>query len=124
MKIAIVGATGLVGRKMIEVLEEMMIIPSKLILCASSKSVGKSINFRGEPHNIISLEDTLEQQPEIALFSAGGRISKEWAPKFAEKGIFVIDNSSAWRMENNIPLVVPEINADNNKSSISANNAI
>jgi len=123
MKIAIAGATGLVGRKMIEILEEMMIKPSELILCASPNSAGKSIDFMGEAHTIILLEQALNQNPDIVLFSAGGEVSKEWAPKFAANGSFVIDNSSAWRMDENVPLVVPEINADliNSNTKIIAN---
>ena len=112
MKIAIAGSTGLVGRKMIELLEEMMIKPSKLILSASDKSVGMVLNFNHEPIKVISMQDALEEKPDIILFSAGGKVSLEWAPKFAQIGSFVIDNSSAWRMNENVPLVVPEINAE------------
>jgi len=111
MKIAIAGATGLVGRKMIEVLAELMPQNIDLLLGASENSIGKELSFRSQNIKVISLEDLLNSKPEIVLFSAGGEISKEWAPKFAAKGCYVIDNSSAWRMDENIPLVVPEINA-------------
>jgi len=112
MVIAVVGATGMVGRVMLRVLQEQNIIPDALLLVASEKSVGKEIEFAGKKHTLISLQSAVEKKPDIALFSAGATVSKEWAPKFAEKGTFVIDNSSAWRMEDDIPLVVPEINAD------------
>lgn len=123
MKIAIAGATGLVGRKMLEVLEEMMIQPSELILSASPNSVGKEIPFMGKMHTVISMEDALSKVPDIILFSAGGKTSKEWAPRFAQVGSYVIDNSSAWRMDNDVPLVVPEINGDliTSKTKIIAN---
>lgn len=112
MKIAIIGATGMVGRVMLKVLQEQNIIPEELILAASSNSVGKEVEFCGKKYSIQSLHMAIDQKPDIALFSAGADISKEWAPKFASTGCFVIDNSSAWRMEKDIPLVVPEINAD------------
>lgn len=111
MKIAIIGASGLVGRKMIKVLEELMIQHSELILAASEKSIGKEIEFNGKSYKIQSIEDALAFNPDIALFSAGSAVSLEWAPKFAEQNCYVIDNSSAWRMDENVPLVVPEINA-------------
>jgi aspartate-semialdehyde dehydrogenase len=111
MKIAIIGATGLVGRKMIKVLEELMIQHSDLILAASEKSIGKEVEFNGKKYEIVSVEKALEFSPDIALFSAGSSVSLQWAPKFADKGCYVIDNSSAWRMDENIPLVVTEINA-------------
>ncbi len=111
MKIAIIGATGLVGRKMIEVLEEMMIDHSQLIFSASEKSIGKLLDFNGEKQKVVSVAEALESNPDIALFSAGSAVSLEWAPKFAEKDCYVIDNSSAWRLDDKVPLIVPEINA-------------
>lgn len=111
MKIAVVGATGMVGRVMLKVLEERNFPVSQLIPVASEKSIGSKIEFRNQTYEIIGLQDAVNLQPDIALFSAGGTISKEWVPKFAEVGTMVIDNSSAWRMEPTIPLVVPEINA-------------
>lgn len=111
MKIAVVGATGMVGRVMLKVLEERNFPVSDLIPVASENSIGKKIEFKGKQYSIVAMQEAIDQQPEIALFSAGGDTSKKWAPKFAEAGITVIDNSSAWRMEPNIPLVVPEINA-------------
>src|SRR5690606_30734745 len=111
MKVAVVGATGMVGRVMLKVLEERNFPISELIPVASEKSVGKLIEFKGKQFPIRSMQDAINQRPDIALFSAGGDTSKEFAPKFAEVGTIVIDNSSAWRMEPNIPLVVPEINA-------------
>jgi len=112
MKIAVVGATGLVGTKMLEVLAERNFGLSELILVASEKSVGKEIMFKGKPHKVVSMNTAIAMKPEIALFSAGGSTSLEWAPKFAEAGIRVIDNSSAWRMDASKKLVVPEINGD------------
>ncbi len=111
MNIAVVGVTGLVGNVILKVLEERNLQIKSLIPVASAKSVGKEINFKGNKEIVISLEEAIQKDIAIAIFSAGGSCSKEWAPKFAEKGIFVIDNSSAWRMENNVPLVVPEINS-------------
>ncbi len=111
MKIAIIGASGLVGRKMIQVLEEMMLQPSELLLAASDKSIGKEISFMGKSVVLSSVESVLKNKPDIVLFSAGSAVSLEWAPKFAEIGCYVIDNSSAWRMDDNVPLIVPEINA-------------
>ncbi len=111
MQIAIIGATGLVGRKMIEVIEELMPQDINLLFAASEKSIGSELNFKGESIKVISIVDALIQKPAIVLFSAGSDVSKEWAPKFAEAGSFVIDNSSAWRMDDNVPLIVPEINA-------------
>jgi aspartate-semialdehyde dehydrogenase len=112
MKIAVVGATGLVGSVMLKVLEERNFPVSELILVASEKSVGKEITFKGKSYKIHSMTDAIAAKPAIALFSAGGSTSLEWAPKFAEVGTFVIDNSSAWRMMADKKLVVPEINAD------------
>lgn len=111
MKIAVVGATGMVGKVMLKVLEERKFPVTQLIPVASEKSVGKKIHFKGQEFTISSIQDAVDVEADIAIFSAGGSTSLEWAPKFAEKGTFVIDNSSAWRMEPNIPLVVPEINA-------------
>lgn len=111
MKIAVVGATGMVGEVMLKVLEERNFPVTELIPVASEKSVGKKIQFKGKDYTIYSMKEAVEARPHIAIFSAGGGTSLEWTPKFAEKGTFVIDNSSAWRMEPNIPLVVPEINA-------------
>ena len=112
MKIAVVGATGLVGSKMLQVLDEQKIKIDELIVAASEKSVGKEIVFQGRTHRVISVEDAIKACPNIAIFSAGASASKQYAPLFAEKGTYVIDNSSAWRMFPEIPLVVPEINAD------------
>lgn len=112
MKIAVVGATGLVGSVMLKVLEERNFPISELIPVASEKSVGKEITFNGKSYKIHSMTDAIAAKPAIALFSAGGSTSLEWAPKFAEVGTFVIDNSSAWRMMADKKLVVPEINAD------------
>lgn len=111
-KIAVVGATGLVGQVMLKVLEEGHFPVSQLIPVASSKSVGKKITFQDEELEVQSIAYALEQKPHIAIFSAGGKLSKEYAPKFADAGITVIDNSSAWRMDENVPLVVPEVNVD------------
>ncbi|AUC74601.1 MULTISPECIES: aspartate-semialdehyde dehydrogenase [unclassified Olleya] len=112
MKIALVGATGMVGEVMRKVLEERQFPISEFIPVASERSVGKSISFNGKDYTIVSLQDAVNSKPDIALFSAGGNTSLEWAPKFAEVGTTVIDNSSAWRMDQNKKLVVPEINAD------------
>jgi aspartate-semialdehyde dehydrogenase len=111
MKLAVVGATGLVGREILKVLEERNFRPSMFIPVASSRSTGTSITFRGEEHRIVSNDDAIQMQPDIAIFSAGGITSKDWAPKYAAAGTTVIDNSSAWRMDENVPLIVPEINA-------------
>ncbi|MGI9158827.1 MAG: aspartate-semialdehyde dehydrogenase [Saprospiraceae bacterium] len=111
MKIAVVGATGLVGSKMLQVLAERHFPYKELLLVASERSVGKKVQHGGREHAIIGLADAVAQKPEIAIFSAGGSVSKEWAPKFAEQGVTVIDNSSAWRMDADKKLVVPEVNA-------------
>jgi aspartate-semialdehyde dehydrogenase len=111
MKIAVVGATGLVGTKMLEVLAERNFPITDLIPVASEKSVGKEIVFKGKSYKVHSMLDAIASKPHIALFSAGGGTSLEWAPKFAEAGVTVIDNSSAWRMDQSKKLVVPEINA-------------
>ncbi|WP_010255472.1 aspartate-semialdehyde dehydrogenase [Myroides injenensis] len=112
MKIAVVGATGMVGEIMLKVLAERNFPVSELIPVASEKSVGKEIEFKGKKYTVKSMEEAIKMKPEIALFSAGGSISEEWAPKFAEVGTTVIDNSSAWRMDSTKKLVVPEINAE------------
>jgi aspartate-semialdehyde dehydrogenase len=111
MKIAVVGATGLVGTKMLEVLAERNFPVTELIPVASERSLGKEIEFKGKKYKICSMTDAIAAKPHIALFSAGGGTSLDWAPKFAEAGITVIDNSSTWRMDANKKLVVPEINA-------------
>lgn len=112
MKIALVGATGLVGGVMRKVLEERGFGDCTFIPAASAKSVGKKVTFAGKEYSIVSVEDAIEAAPDIAIFSAGGGPSLQYAPLFAQKGTYVVDNSSAWRMEPNIPLVVPEINGD------------
>ena len=112
MKIAVVGATGMVGNVMLEVLAERKLPITELLLVASERSVGKEMVFEGKTHTVIGLETAVEARPDIALFSAGGYTSLEWAPKFAAVGTTVIDNSSAWRMEQDKKLIVPEINAD------------
>ena len=110
MKVAVVGATGMVGQVMLRVLEERNFPVSELIPVASQKSVGKMVTYKGTSYPIVSMEDAILAKPSIALFSAGGGTSLEWAPKFAETGITVIDNSSAWRMDASKKLIVPEIN--------------
>ncbi len=112
MKIAVVGATGMVGRVMLNILEERKFPLTELILVASERSVGKTINYKEEPYSVVGLATAVEMKPDIALFSAGGETSLEWAPKFAEAGTIVIDNSSAWRMDATKKLIIPEINAD------------
>lgn len=111
MKVAVVGATGMVGRTMIKVLEERNFPVTQLIPAASERSVGKEITFNGKPVKVVSVADAVAAKPVFAIFSAGAATSKDWAPAFAENGTVVIDNSSAWRMEKNVPLVVPEINS-------------
>jgi aspartate-semialdehyde dehydrogenase len=111
MKIAVVGATGLVGQKMLEILAEQKINTDSVLTAASPRSAGGKIVFKGRPLMILNLEQCLAQRPDIALFSAGGDVSKAWAERFVELSAFVIDNSSAWRMHADVPLVVPEINA-------------
>jgi aspartate-semialdehyde dehydrogenase len=111
MKVAVVGATGMVGRMMLKVLEERNFPVDRLFAAASERSEGREVVFRGKPARVISVMEAVEAVPDVALFSAGAAVSKEWAPVFAENGTIVIDNSSAWRMEKDIPLVVPEINA-------------
>lgn len=111
MKLAVVGATGLVGSEILEVLDEHNFPYDELLLVASERSVGKQIEYKGKKHTVIGLADAVAAKPEIAIFSAGGSTSLEWAPKFAEVGTVVVDNSSAWRMDPTKKLVVPEINA-------------
>lgn len=111
MKIAIVGATGMVGDVMLQVLKERDFAFDELILVASEKSSGKKVAWNGKIYSIVGLSQAVEMNPDIAIFSAGGEIAKEWAPKFAENGTSVIDNSSAWRMDKTKKLIVPEINA-------------
>lgn len=110
MKIAVVGATGLVGREMLKVLEERHFPVKTFLAVASEKSIGKPIEFQDKEYNIVSVEKAVAEKPDIAIFSAGADVSLEWAPRFAEAGTTVIDNSSAWRMQNDVPLIVPEIN--------------
>jgi aspartate-semialdehyde dehydrogenase len=112
MKVAVVGATGLVGTKMLQVLAERKFPVTELIPVASERSVGKEILFKGKTYKIVSMDDAIKSKPSVAIFSAGGSTSLEWAPKFAEAGITVIDNSSAWRMDPTKKLIVPEIDAD------------
>lgn len=111
MKLAVVGATGMVGNVMLRILEERNFPLDELILVASERSKGKVISWKGKDNTVIGLQDALQKQPDIAIFSAGGSTSKEWAPKFAKQGTVVIDNSSAWRMDDDKKLIVPEINA-------------
>lgn len=113
MKVAVVGATGLVGGVMLQVLAERKFPFTELLLVASAKSVGKKVSFQDKEYTIISMEDAIAARPDFAIFSAGGGTSLTWAPKFAEVGTVVIDNSSAWRMDATKKLVVPEINAKN-----------
>ncbi|MGE9310991.1 aspartate-semialdehyde dehydrogenase [Niabella sp. CJ426] len=112
MKVAVVGATGLVGTKMLQVLAERNFPVTELVPVASERSVGKEVEFKGKKYKIVSMADGIAAKPAVALFSAGGGTSTEWAPKFAAAGITVVDNSSAWRMDPSKPLIVPEINAD------------
>ncbi|MCR5039958.1 MAG: aspartate-semialdehyde dehydrogenase [Bacteroidales bacterium] len=123
MKIAVVGATGLVGSKMLQVLDEQKVHIDELMVAASERSIGKEIVFQGKTHKVISVDEAIGKRPDIAIFSAGGAASREYAPRFAENGTFVVDNSSAWRMEKDVPLVVAEINADtiSDKTHIIAN---
>lgn len=111
MKIAVVGATGMVGRIILKVLSERSLPISELILTASNRSIGQRISWGGSDQIIVGLQEALDACPEIAIFSAGGSVSKEWAPKFAANGTTVIDNSSVWRMDQDKKLIVPEINA-------------
>ncbi|MDD3687204.1 MAG: aspartate-semialdehyde dehydrogenase [Bacteroidales bacterium] len=110
MKLAIVGVTGMVGGAILKVLEEYKFAYDELILAASERSTGKKINVGGKDLSVVSLTKALEMKPDIAIFSAGKTVSLEWAQKFAKEGCYVIDNSSAWRMNENVPLIVPEVN--------------
>ena len=110
MKVAVVGATGLVGTKMLEVLAERNFPVTELLVVASERSIGKELKFKDRTYKVIGMQEAINAKPAVALFSAGGSTSLEWAPKFADAGITVIDNSSAWRMDKNTPLVVPEVN--------------
>ncbi|WP_143309652.1 aspartate-semialdehyde dehydrogenase [Chitinophaga vietnamensis] len=112
MKVAVVGATGLVGSKMLQVLEERNFPVTELIPVASEKSVGKEVTFKGKGYKVVNADTAISMKPNVAIFSAGGSTSLEWAPKFAAAGITVIDNSSAWRMDPSKKLVVPEVNGD------------
>jgi aspartate-semialdehyde dehydrogenase len=111
MKTAVVGATGMVGQTMIKVLEERNFPVTQLIPAASERSVGKEVIFKGKAVKVVSVMDAVEARPEFAIFSAGASTSREWAPIFAKNGTVVIDNSSFWRMDKNVPLIVPEINS-------------
>ena len=112
MKVAVVGATGMVGNVLLKVLSERNFPVTELIPVASEKSVGKKMLFKGREYVVVNLATAVKMKPDIALFSAGGETSLEWAPKFAEVGTTVVDNSSAWRMDPTKKLVVPEINGD------------
>ncbi len=110
MKIAVVGATGLVGQKMLQVLDERNFQVNELLPVASERSVGKELFFKGNAYAVMGIQAAVDAKPDVAIFSAGGQTSLDWAPKFAETGCYVIDNSSAWRMDPLVPLVIPEIN--------------
>ena len=112
MKVAVVGVTGVVGTVMLDLLDKRKFPITQIIPVASEKSVGKKIGFKGKDYSIVSLTDALTVKPDIALFSAGGTTSKEWAPKFADIGTRVVDNSSAWRMDSTKKLIVSEVNSD------------
>jgi aspartate-semialdehyde dehydrogenase len=111
MKVAVVGATGLVGTKMLQVLEQRNFTVTELIPVASERSVGKEVVFKGKTYKVVGMQAGIDAKPAVAIFSAGGNTSLEWAPKYAAAGITVIDNSSAWRMDATKKLVVPEVNA-------------
>jgi aspartate-semialdehyde dehydrogenase len=111
MRVAVVGATGLVGSKMLQILEQRAFPVSELIPVASEKSVGQLVKYNGKEYSVVGMQTAVDMRPDIALFSAGGSTSLEWAPKFAEAGTTVIDNSSAWRMDPTKKLIVPEVNA-------------
>lgn len=112
MKVAVVGVTGMVGRVMLEVLAQRNFPITELIPVASEKSIGQSINFKGKSYTVLGLSQAVSLKPQVALFSAGGDVSKEWAEKFAQVGTIVVDNSSAWRMDADKKLIIPEINAN------------
>jgi aspartate-semialdehyde dehydrogenase len=111
MKVAVVGVTGLVGTQMMRILEERSFPVTEFIPVASEKSIGKKVTFKGKEYTVVGMQEAIRLRPQIAIFSAGGGTSKLWAPKFAEAGATVVDNSSAWRMDPDIKLVVPEVNA-------------
>ena len=112
MKLAIVGVTGLVGQEICRVIEEFDVPFEELLPVASDKSIGKKVKVKGKDYSVIGMKEAVKRQPDVAIFSAGGNTSLEWAPRFAEVGTFVVDNSSAWRMDPTKKLIVPEINAD------------
>jgi len=112
MKLTVVGVTGLVGQTMLKVMEQTSFPCSSLLAVASDSSVGKEVFFKGKAVKVISIENAMSHKPDLALFSAGSDISKQWAPRFAAHGTIVIDNSSAWRSHPDIPLVVPEVNPE------------
>ncbi len=112
MKIAVVGATGLVGTKILQILEERNFPLTELIPVATEKSIGQKVKYKGKEYSVLGMQTAISMKPDIALFSAGGSTSLEWAPRFAEVGTTVIDNSSAWRMDPNKKLIVPEVNAN------------
>lgn len=112
MKVAVVGATGLVGRKMLQVLEERNFPVTELIPVASESSVGREITFKNRTYKVVGTREAIQMKPQVAIFSAGGETSLTWAPQFAAAGTTVIDNSSAWRMDPDKKLIIPEINAD------------
>ena len=118
MKIAVVGATGLVGRQMIQLLEQSKTDNIDLIPVATAQSLGKKILFRGREITVTGIEKAIQLKPDVALFSAGGGTSNQYAPLFAAQGTYVIDNSSAWRREKDVPLVVPEVNGDIDRKSV------
>lgn len=120
MRVAVIGATGLVGQKMLQVLAEQNLQIDEIIVAASDKSIGKKITYKDKDLTLVSMDQAVEARPDIAIFSAGAEVSLQYAEKFAAVGTYVIDNSSAWRKDKNVPLVVPEINA----SDISADNHI
>lgn len=112
MRIAVIGATGLVGREMLRVLEELGPASGQILPAASSSSAGRKISYRGEELEVVTIEEAFAMSPQVALFSAGSEVSLEWSMKFSTAGTYVIDNSSAWRMDDKVPLIVPEINGD------------
>ena len=112
MKLAVVGVTGMVGQEMLKVLEEMKFKIDDFIPVASERSIGKNVLFNRDFYKVISMQDAIYLKPDIAIFSAGGNTSTKWAPKFAEVGTTVIDNSSAWRMDKTKKLIIPEINGN------------
>ena len=115
MKVAVIGATGLVGQKMLQVLAEQNLHIDEIIVAASDKSIGKKVTYKDQELTLVSMDQAVEARPNIAIFSAGAEVSLQYAEKFAAVGTYVIDNSSAWRKDKNVPLVVPEINASDIK---------